>query len=194
VLRYAITLFFLILLTVILQQFAPAFISLYNARVFLLLVVFLCIAVTVPLPVMFIYALICGFLWDAQCAISSSKLDPSVYTDSIQNIRFGSSILLFGLAGALMNGFQPIFRQGKWYLSALLTGISTFLYCLAEYSLLDFLRGSFTINHSVMLQISYTALFSLLVAPLVFILLFFIARISHYQIVVTQKRTFRRFE
>ena len=102
-LRYSITLFCLILLTVILQQFVPAFIALYNARVFLLLAVFLCIAVTVPLPVMFLYALICGFLWDTQCAISTSNLDASVYVDSIQNIRFGSSILLFGLAGALMN-------------------------------------------------------------------------------------------
>lgn len=190
--RYTISVLFLILLAVIFQQFLPTFTALYNARVFLLLIVFLCVAVTVPLPVMFLYALICGFFWDAQCAISIDKLDLSIFQDSSTNLRFGMSILLFGLAGALMHGFQQLFLQGKWYLSAVLTGIATFVYLLAEYGLLDFLRGAVTINRGVMLQISYTSLFSVLVSPLIFGILFLLARLWNHTLVET-KRSRQRF-
>lgn len=186
-LRYAFSLLILILLAVIAQQFLPAFIDLYNARVFLLLIVFLCIAVSVPLPVMFLYALICGFLWDAQCSLGSPAVDTSIYTDPVASLRFGTSILLFGLAGLLMHGFRPLFLQGKWYLSALLTGIATFLYCLSEYSVIDFIRGSFTVDRGVLSQCGYTALFSVAVSPLIFGLLFYLARLFRHSIVESKR-------
>ena len=185
--RYSISVLFLILLAVIFQQFLPAFIGLYNSRVFLLLIVFLCVAVTVPLPVMFLYALICGFLWDAQCALSGDKLDMGIYQVSASSLRFGMSILLFGLTGALMHGFQQLFLQGKWYLSAILTGIATFVYLIAEYGLLDFTRGAVTINRGVMLQISYTSLFSVIVSPAIFGMLFLLARLWHHSLVETKR-------
>jgi hypothetical protein len=187
VIRYALSLLLLILLAIVVQQFLPAFIDLYNSRVFLLLIVFLCIAVSVPLPVMFLYALICGFLWDAQCSLSSPEVDTTIYTNPVASLRFGASILLFGVAGLLMHGFRPIFLQGKWYVSAILTGIATFLYCLSEYSLLDFFRGSFTVHRGVLLQCSYTALFSVVVSPVVFALLFLLARLYGHSIVESKK-------
>lgn len=190
--RYCITLFFLLLCAVIAQQFLPSIGMLYHARIFLLLIVFLCIAVSVPLPVMFLYALMCGFFWDAQCVLGSPEVDTSIYQNPVPSLRFGSSILLFGLAGLLMHGFRPLFLQGKWYLSALLTGIATFLYCLTEYAAIDFVRGSFTISRGVIFQSGYTALFSILVSPLVFALLFYLARLFHHSIVQT-KRSQRRF-
>lgn len=191
-LRYALSLLLFILLAVIAQQFLPAFIELYNARIFLLLIVFLCIAVSVPLPVMFLYALICGFLWDAQCALSSPVVDTNIYLNPVASLRFGSSILLFGLVGLLMHGFRPLFLQGKWYVSALLTGIATFLYCMSEYTLIDFIRGSFTARQGVVLQCAYTSLFSIIVSPLVFATLFYLARLFGHSIVEI-KSTKRRF-
>jgi cell shape-determining protein MreD len=192
VFRYSISLLILILLAVIAQQFVPTFIALYNARVFLLLIVFLCIAVTVPLPVMFLFALICGFLWDAQCTLGSPAVDTSIYLDPVASLRFGTSILLFGFAGLLMHGFRPLFLQGKWYVSALLTGIATFLYCMSEYALIDFVRGSFTIDRGVLSQCGYTSLFSIIVSPVVFAVLFTIARLFDHSIVETN-RAKRRF-
>jgi cell shape-determining protein MreD len=189
VIRYCLSLLILILLAIIAQQFLPAFIGLYNARVFVLLVVFLCIAVSVPMPVMFLFALICGFIWDAQCSLGSPEVDATVYTNPVPSLRFGVSILLFGLVGMLMHGFRPLFLQGKWYLSALLTGIATFLYCLGEYSLLDFFRGSFTIGRGVLLQCSYTALLTTLISPVIFALLFLIAHIFNHSIVEQKKKT-----
>jgi hypothetical protein len=192
VLRYSISLFFLIIIAVILQQFLPAFTGLYNARIFLLLVVFLCISVTVPLPIMFLLALASGFLWDAQCALRTDQLDPLVFPDSVPSLRFGTSIILFGLAGSLMHGFPSFFTQGKWYFSALLTGIATSIYMLAEYELIDFLRGSFTINKGVLAQIGYTSLFSILVSPVIFGVLYLLSRLFHYHI-VAEKNARPRF-
>lgn len=190
--RYALFLLLLILLAVVLQQFLPAFQPLHNARIFLLLVVFLCISVTVPLPVVFIYALICGVFWDAQCALSTDNLDLSVFPTTISSLKFGTSILLFGLAGAFMHGFQHLFVHGKWYISSIIAGVATFIYTLVEYSLIDFIRGSFTVNSGVLLQISYTSLFSSLLAPLVFAALFLIARFFDHQI-TAGKRSQGRF-
>jgi cell shape-determining protein MreD len=192
VFRYSISLLIVILLAVIAQQFLPTFIELYNARVFLLLIVFLCVAVTVPLPVMFLFALICGFLWDAQCTLGSPAVDTSIYQNPVASLRFGTSILLFGFAGLLMHGFRPLFLQGKWYVSALLTGIATFLYCIGEFALINFVRGSFTVDRGVLCQCGYTSLFSIIVSPLVFAALFFIARLFDHSIVETS-RLKRRF-
>lgn len=190
--RYCITLLFLLLFAVIAQQFLPSFGLLYNARIFLLLIVFLCIAVSVPLPVMFLFALMCGFFWDAQCTLGSPEVDTSIYQNPVPSLRFGSSILLFGFAGLLMHGFRPLFLQGKWYVSALLTGIATFLYCLTEYAAIDFVRGSFTVSRGVVYQSGYTALFSIVVSPVVFVVLFYLARLFDHSIVET-KRPQRRF-
>lgn len=185
--RYSISLFLLLLLAVIAQQFLPSFADLYNARIFILLIVFLCIAVSVPLPVMFLYALMCGFLWDSQCTIGSPDVDTSIYQNPVPSLRFGSSILLFGFAGLLMHGFRPLFLQGKWYLSALLTGIATFLYCITEYAAIDFVRGSFTMSRGVLCQSGYTALCSIIVSPFVFWLLFYLARLFDHSIVETKR-------
>jgi len=192
VFRYSISLLLLLLLAVIAQQFLPSLSDLYNARVFILLIVFLCIAVSVPLPVMFLYALMCGFFWDAQCTVGSPEVDTSIYQNPVPSLRFGSSILLFGFAGLLMHGFRPLFLQGKWYLSALLTGITTFLYSITEYAAIDFVRGSFTMSRGVLCQSGYTALCSIIVSPFVFWLLFYLARLFDHSIVET-KRQPRRF-
>ena len=186
--RYSISLLLLLLLAVIVQQFLPSFSDLYNARIFLLLIVFLCIAASVPLPIMFLFALTCGFLWDAQCTIGSPEVDTSVYQNPVPSLRFGSSILLFGLTGLLMHGFRPLFLEGKWYVSALLTGIATFLFCIIEYAAIDFVRGSFTISKGVICQSAYTAMFSVIVSPLVFGILFYLARLFQHAIIESKRK------
>jgi hypothetical protein len=85
-----------------------------------------------------------------------------------------------------------LFIQGKWYVSSVISGVATFIYTLVEYSLVDFIRGSFTVNRGVLQQIGYTSLFSALVAPLVFAALFLIARIADHQI-IAGKRPPNRF-
>jgi polyferredoxin len=78
--------------------------------------------------------------------------------------------------GFLMQGIQPLFKQGKWYFSALLSGISIFLYLSAEYLIITFIRGNAIFAKATGLQMLYTSVLTMLFSPLIFWLLFGIAR------------------
>ena len=125
--RYTIITVLLVLASFVVQQFLPALTALHHSRVLLVQLVFLCAAVTVGQPTMLLLAFVCGFLWDAQCSMGAHGGDPEIYSQPVESLRFGYSILLFGAMGFLMQGIQPLFKQGKWYFSALLSGIAIFL-------------------------------------------------------------------
>jgi cell shape-determining protein MreD len=182
VIRYTLITVFLVLTAFVVQQFLPAFTGFHNSRVLLVQLVFLCAAVTVESPAMLLLALISGFLWDANSVTGPHGGDPEVYTQPVESIRFGSSILLFAGMGYLMQGIQPLFRQGKWYLSAVLSGVAIFLYLAAEYATISFIRGGFILTKATMMQMAYTSLATMLFSPLVFWLLFSIASLCQYSI------------
>ncbi len=192
-LRYNIILIPLLLLAILFQQYLPTFTEYYNARIFLLLAVFLCCSVTISFPVMFLFALGCGFLWDAQCYVGDHSIDLSVSRENAPSMRFGASILLFGLAGSFMHGFRQLFFQKKWILTCILVGMSTFLFMMAEYAALDIIRGVFSVNRGVLLQISYTSLLSIVTAPLLFAALLGLARLFDHSIVETNRRAKSRW-
>ena len=180
--RYHISLFILVLIACILQQFMPAVPALFDARILLLHLVFLCCAVTVGFPPMLILAFICGFLWDANNTLGSQGGDPEIYLHPTDSLRFGYSILLFGLMGLLMQSIQPLFRKGVWQVSAILTGISIFLYLLVEFSLITFIRGEITWPPRVFGQIWITAALTMICSPIIFALLFKLAKLFDYTI------------
>jgi hypothetical protein len=157
------------------QQFVPAFSGLSHARILIVHLVFLCAAVSVATPTMLLLAFIGGILWDAHCSLAPMITDPEVYTQPAESLRFGYSILLFAGMGFLMQGLNPLFRQGKWHFSALLTGVATFLYLVADYALISFIRGDFVISRSILRLMFYTALLTMLFSPLVFWLLYRLA-------------------
>lgn len=174
--RYSIATILLLLAAFVVQQFLPAFTGLHHSRVLLVQLVFLCCAVTVGTPTMLALAFIGGFLWDAQCALGPHGGDPEVYAQQVENLRFGYSILLFGSMGLLMQGIQPLFKQGKWHFSALLSGIAVLLYLAAEYTIINFVRGDFTLSRATMRQMAFTAALTMFFSPFIFWLLFRIAR------------------
>lgn len=180
--RYTIITLLLVLSAFIVQQFIPAFTGFHNARILLVQLVFLCAAVTVGTPTMLLLALVCGFLWDSQCGLGPAGGDPDVYSQPVESLRFGYSILLFGGMGYLMQGIQPLFRQGKWQFSALLTGIAVFLYLSAEYALITFVRGEFILTRATVLQVVITSLLTMLFSPMIFWLLFGIANLCQHTI------------
>lgn len=190
--RYSIATILLLLAAFVVQQFLPAFTGLHHSRILLVQLVFLCCAVTVGQPTMLILAFIGGFLWDAQCALGPHGGDPEIYSQQVENLRFGYSILLFGGMGVLMQGIQPLFKQGKWHFSALLTGIAVLLYLAAEYTIINFVRGDFVLNRPTILQMLWTAVLTMLFSPLVFWLLFRIAALCHHSINPEARRRRRR--
>lgn len=164
----------------VVQQFMPTFTGIHGSRILLLHLVFLCAAVTVSQPTMLLLAFIGGLLWDAQCALGPNVGDPEVYTEHVETLRFGFSVLMFGALGFLMQGIQPLYRTGKWQFSVLLSGVAIFFYLAAEYLVINFVRGDFMLTRATFMQMVYTSVLTMLVSPLVLWLLAVIAsRFGH---------------
>lgn len=187
-LLYHISLIGLLLLSCIVQQFLPP-LGAYDARILLIPLVVACGAVTVPTAGMLLLAFLGGFLWDAQQIIypplpaeENLTIHKTIYHTLTETMKFGYTILLYALMGFLMQGIQPIFKQGKWYLSGILTAVAIFLYLMIEFLLFSFIRGGFEISIPVMKQISLTALLSMLISPLIFWSLFQIADLCKHEI------------
>ncbi|NJR43831.1 MAG: hypothetical protein HC767_15415, partial [Akkermansiaceae bacterium] len=102
--------------------------------------------------------------------------DPEIYAQPVESLRFGYSILLFGAMGYLMQGIQPLFKQGKWHFSAILSGIAIFLYLTAEYAIITFIRGDAVLTEATLRQMTYSSLLTMLMSPLIFWLLFRVAK------------------
>ncbi|MEO7101354.1 MAG: hypothetical protein ABI162_18530 [Luteolibacter sp.] len=180
--RYSFITIFLLLAAFVVQQFLPAFTGLHDSRILLVQLVFLCAAVTVGQPTMLLLAFIGGFFWDAHCALGPQGGDPQVYTQQVESLQFGYSILLFAAMGFLMQGIQPLFKQGKWQFSAFLSGIAVFLYLAAEYAIINFVRGEFVLSKATIMKMVFTSLLTMLFSPLIFWLLFRIAKACDHSI------------
>lgn len=190
--RYNISTVILLLAAFLVQQFMPAFTGLSHSRILIVHLVFLCSAVTVATPTMLLSAFIAGLLWDAHCSLAPISMDPEVYTQPTESLRFGYSILLFAAMGFLMQGLNPLFRQGKWQFSALLTGVAIFLYLTAEFILISFVRGDFVISRSIIRLMSYTSLLTMLISPIVFWILYSIAKLFDHSLYPEANRNRRR--
>lgn len=180
--RYSLITILLLLAALVVQQFLPAFTGIHQSRILLVQLVFLCAAVTVGQPTMLLLAFIGGFFWDAHCALGPHGGNPEVYTQQVESLRFGYSILLFGGMGFLMQGIQPLFKQGKWQFSAFLSGIAIFLYLTAEYAIINFVRGDFSLSKATVMQMLFTSLLTMLFSPFIFWLLFRIAKACNHSI------------
>jgi cell shape-determining protein MreD len=182
VIRYSLITILLLLAAFVFQQFLPSFTGLHHSRVLIVQLVFLCAAVTVGPPTMLILAFVGGLFWDAHSIIGPHGGDPEVYTHQVESLRFGYSVILFGAMGFLMHGIQPLFKQGKWHFSALLSGIAVFLYLTAEYLLISFVRGGIFVTTATLQQMALTSLLTMLFSPLIFWMLFRIARACDHSI------------
>lgn len=180
--KYTISIILFTLAACIFQQFLPSIGGLYGARVLIFPLVFLCISVTVEIPTMLGLAFLCGFLWDAQHWLGPHGGDPENYPYPVDSLRFGYTIVLYGLMGFLMQGIQPLFRDGKWHLSSVLAGIAILLYLLAEYLLINFIRGDFTFPSTALYRIYLTSALTMLFSPIIFWLLSHIASLCRHTI------------
>ena len=180
--RYSFITILLLLASFVVQQFLPALTGIHQSRIMLIQLVFLCAADTVGQPTMLLLAFIGGFFWDSHCALGPHGGDPEVYTQQVESLRFGYSILLFGAMGFLMQGIQPLFKQGKWQFSAFLSGIAIFLYLAAEYAIINFVRGDFVLSKATVMQMVFTSLLTMLFSPFVFWLLFRVAKFCDHSI------------
>jgi hypothetical protein len=171
------------------QEFVPVMDFAHQARLLLVPAVFFSSAVTVSYPIMLILALVAGFMWDARnVVIVESPVDlvamfseQKTQAGTEIDLPFGYSILLYGLLGSLMQGVRPLYRRGRWELPTVLVGLAVFFLLLFEYLFINFRRGDFYFPQEVWEKIIASALPSMAIAPLVFLLLSRLAKWAGYR-------------
>ena len=180
--RYLLTVLVLLLVAFILRQFIPVIPEFHHVRFFLVPLIFICAAVTLDVIGMLLLSFVCGLLWDAQHIIMPLAGDPEVYPEIVATLKFGYSIFLFAIAGFVMQGVQPLFREGKWQVSVLVTGVALFLYLFIEMLLLSFVRGRVVLTGETLQFIFFSSVLTMLFSPLVFLVLFKLADSFQYRI------------
>jgi len=168
VIRYHISIIILLILAGIAQHLVPAISSLYDSRLLILPLFFLCASVTSGAPMMLLMAFIGGFIWDCQHNLAAHGGNLEIYPHQVEKLRFGYSIILYGIMGAIIIGFRPFFLSGKWQIATVATSFSVYFYLWLEYLLINIIRGDFSISVGVFYHNTLTAIFTAALAPLIF--------------------------
>src|SRR6516162_3432144 len=168
---FFVVLFGLVLVAQIAELFIPALPWLYNAHVYIVPVIVFYGAVALPFPLMLGLALFSGILLDA--------LTVQVIGGKVE-ISLGWSILLYAVLAGIMHGLRPLFIRGRWEVHFVLTGVCTSAIILAQYLMITFRRGTFFFSKEVWWQIGGPGLIAALMAPVVFWMLNWIARVTRY--------------
>ena len=95
-------------------------------------------------------------------------------------ISFGSSILLYAVLAGIMHGLRPLFARGRWEVHCIMSGVCTSALLLGQYLMLSFRRGSIFFSREVWWQIGGPGLLAMIMAPLVFWALHWLARATAY--------------
>ncbi len=164
--------FFLLLvlgtvLAQITQLFLPPLDWMYGARIVLVPIIVFYGAMALPFPLMLVLAFLAGLLQDVMTV--------QVIGDKVE-IAFGWSILLYGVLAGIMHGLRPLFIRGRWEVHCLLSGVGTSAILLVQYLMISFRRGSLDFTREVWWQIGGPGLLALLIAPVAFWLLHWVAR------------------
>jgi hypothetical protein len=167
--------FFLILVVLVfvaqlVELFIPPLDWMFNAHVYIVPVIVFYGAMALPFPLLLALAFFAGFLWDA---MTVQVLDAHV------EISFGWSILLYAVLAAIMHGLRPLFIRGRWEVHCVLSGVCTAFILLAQYLMISFRRGSLIFDREVWWQIGGPGLLAMLMAPLIFWSLHWIARLTN---------------
>jgi hypothetical protein len=167
--------FFVLLVLVMIAQIAEFFIPpldwMYHAHIYITPVLVFYGAMALPFPFMLGLTLFAGILLDALTVqVVGSKVE----------ISLGSSILIYAVLAGIMHGLRPLFIRGRWEVHCVLTGICTSAIILAQYLMITFRRGTVMFTKEVWWQIGSPGLMAMLIAPVIFWILNWIARMTRY--------------
>lgn len=168
--------FFVILLVLVfIAQIAELFIPplpwMFNAHVYIAPVLVFYGAIVLPFPLMLALALFAGILLDV---LTVQVIGPRV------EISLGSSILIYGVLAGIMHGLRPLYGRGRWEVHCIMCGICTSAVVLAQYLMITFRRGSVFFSPEVWWQIGGPGLIAMLISPLAFWILHWMARATSY--------------
>jgi len=167
--------FFVLVVLVFVAQIVEIFIPpldwMFNAHVYIVPVIVFYGAMALPFSRSFALALYAGFLLDALTVhVIAAKVE----------ISMGWSILLYAVLAGIMHGLRPLFIRGRWEVHCVLSGICTSAIILAQYLMITFRRGSIIFSREVWWQIGGPGLIAMVMAPIIFWFLQWMARITAY--------------
>jgi hypothetical protein len=169
--------FFLLLLilmfaALVLQHFIGA-LPMLGCRVLLMQMIMLYGAISLPLPGMLVITFLGGLMWDA--------LHVQMIGDAYQ-VSMGWSVALYMGLGTIMAGFRPLFLRGRWEVHCLLTGLLIAAMPLAEYIMVTVRTEPvhFVFEKSVAWRIGGAGLAAMLLSPLLFFVLNYLAVLTGY--------------
>ncbi len=183
----------LLLFTFMVQEFIPGLEIAQFATLFLPAVFFFSASVAAPFSMMLLLAFITGFVWDARHLpgvmeslsgaedVFGTGADVELGAGS-HPLPFGLSIVLFAMLGILLQGIRPLFKRGRLELPVLMVGLAVFVWLMSQYLIITFLRGSLQFPVGVWSKMITDSLLAMLAAPLIFLLLYSLARLSSYEI------------
>ena len=182
----------LLLLTFMVQEFIPGIQIAQFSTLFLPPVFFFASSVALPFPMMLVVAFVTGLIWDARYlpgvseaihetgSLLASSSDAEF--TAAMSLPFGLSIILFGILGTLLQGIRPLFKRGRLELPVIMVGAATFSWLLIQYLTITFLRGNIDFHPMIWTKMITDTLLAMLAAPLIFLLLYSLARLSSYKI------------
>jgi hypothetical protein len=168
---FFVLLLILVLVAQVAEFFLPTLPWFYNAHIYVVPVIVFYGAVVLPLPLMLTLSMIAGILLDA---LTVQVIDSKV------EISLGWSILLYAVLAGIMHGLRPLFIRGRWEVHLIMTGICTSLILLAQYLMISFRRGSIFFTKEIWWQIGGPGLVALILAPLIFFFLPWVARLTGF--------------
>jgi hypothetical protein len=176
--------FFVILLVLVflaqmVELFIPALPWMFNAHVYIAPVIVFYGAIVLPLPLMLALALWAGLLLDV--------LTVQVIGGRVE-ISLGSSILIYGVLAGIMHGLRPLYSRGRWEVHCIMCGICTSAIVLAQYLMITFRRGSIFFSREVWWQIGGPGLIAMLISPVAFWMLHWLARATGYRYLPGRRR------
>jgi len=162
---------FLVFVAQITELFIPPLDWMYNAHIYITPVLVFYGAMALPFPLVLVLAFWAGFLLDT--------FNAQVVGTHVE-ISLGSSILLYAVLAGIMHGLRPLFARGRWEVHCIMSGLCTSAILLGQYLMLSFRRGSLFFSREVWWQIAGPGLLAMLMAPLVFWMLHWLARATAY--------------
>src|SRR6202030_3826926 len=155
----------------IVEFFIPPLDWMDNARIYIVPLIVFYGAMALPFPAVMSLAFFAGFMLDVLTAqVLGNRVEISV----------GWSILLYAVLAAIMHGLRPLFIRGRWEVHCIMAGVCTSAIVLAQYLMITFRRGSIFFSREVWWQIGGPGLIAMLMAPLIFWTLHWIAHITRY--------------
>ena len=168
---FFVILMFLVFVAQITEFFIPPLDWMYNAHIYVTPVLVFYGAMALPFPLVLVLAFWAGFLLDT--------FNAQVVGTHVE-ISLGSSILLYAVLAGIMHGLRPLFARGRWEVHCIMSGLCTSALLLGQYLMLSFRRGSLFFSREVWWQIGGPGLLAMLMAPLVFWILHWLARATAY--------------